>query len=82
MSDQRLQFLRDERDKACSALPISHQDHAQEAFDHYLVGYLAALICDADWERAVKSACELITQDSKRRLQLRANSQELKAGSQ
>jgi hypothetical protein len=64
----RLQFMRDERNKLINTLPASHRDDAHEAFDHYLVGSLSELIQDDNaWKSAVQSACNCVDGDSKRR---------------
>jgi hypothetical protein len=63
----RLQFMRDERQKACSRLSDDRLQDALDQFDHYLIGALSSssLMHDEAWQRAVTVACQCVAEDFK-----------------
>jgi hypothetical protein len=61
----RLQFMRDERKKACNRLSGDRLQDALDQFDHYLIGALSSspLMHDEEWQQAVTVACQCVAED-------------------
>lgn len=61
----RLKFLHDEKQKACSTLSGDRLQAALYQFDHYLIGALSSsrVMNDESWQLAVTVACECVAED-------------------